>query len=195
MQIVVPPRVIAGAVLPRQGVTTATLVIGFALLTAAAAQVRIPLPFTPVPVTGQTFAVLLAGAALGRRAGAASQGLYVLLGLVFPFYAGGSSGWTYATGATAGFLVGFVAAAWVVGTLAERRKDRSVTTAIPAFLAGTVIIYACGVPWLAAVLDVSWGKAAELGLVPFVAGDLAKAALAGTVLPAAWRLVGRTKLS
>lgn len=195
MQIVVPSRVIAGAVLPRQRVTTATLVIGFALLTAAAAQVRIPLPFTPVPVTGQTSAVLLAGAALGRRAGAASQGLYVLLGLVLPFYAGGNSGWTYATGATAGFLVGFVIAAWVVGTLAERSKDRSVTTAIPAFLAGTVIIYVCGVPWLAAVLDVSWVKAAELGLVPFVAGDLAKAVLAGTVLPAAWRLVGRTKLS
>ena len=111
MQAVLPSRVIAGAVLPRHRAVTVVMVIGFALLTASAAQVRIPLPFTPVPITGQTFAVLLAGAALGSRAGAASQGLYVLLGLVFPVYAGGASGFDHAVGATGGFLLGFVLAA------------------------------------------------------------------------------------
>ena len=188
MQAVVPTRVIAGVVLPRQRTITLILVAGFALLTAAAAQIRIPLPLTPVPVTGQTFAVLLAGAALGRNAGAASQGLYLVLGLVFPFYAGGASGWTHATGATGGFLLGFIAAAWVVGALAERRQDRAVSTAVPAFLTGTAAIYLLGVPWLAHVLGVSWVRAVELGVAPFLFGDLLKIVLAGAVLPAAWKL-------
>ena len=132
--------------------------------------------------------MLLAGATLGSAAGAASQGLYLLMGLFFPFYAGGASGWEYATGATGGFLAGFVAAAWVVGRLAERRQDRTVGTAIPAFLTGTVVIYLFGVPWLANVLDVSWTRAVELGAAPFLIGDLAKVAFAGALLPAAWRL-------
>jgi biotin transport system substrate-specific component len=189
MQTTIPSRVIAGAVLPKSRATTLALIVSFALLTALAAQVRIPLPFTPVPITGQTFAVLMAGAVLGRGAGAASQGLYLLLGLVFPFYAGGASGWSYATGATGGFLVGFVAAAWVVGALAERHQDRTLATAIPAFLTGSVVIYLIGVPWLANVLGVSWTRAVELGLAPFVVGDLAKAVLAGAMLPAAWKLI------
>jgi biotin transport system substrate-specific component len=193
VQTVIPSRVIAGAVLPRQRATTLTLVVGFALLTALAAQVRIPLPFTPIPVTGQTFAVLLSGAVLGSRAGASSQALYLGLGLVFPFYAGGASGWTYATGATGGFLIGFVMAAWVVGRLAERQQDRSVSSAVPAFLTGSVVIYLFGVPWLANVLGVSWTRAVELGLAPFVIGDLAKVLLAGTALPAAWKLVAKAR--
>jgi biotin transport system substrate-specific component len=169
------------------------MVAGFALLTAAAAQVRLPLPFTPVPITGQTLVVLLSGAVLGSGAGAASQGLYVLLGLGLPFYAGGSSGWAHATGATGGFLVGFVAAAWLVGYLAEHAQDRSVATAIPAFLTGTIVIYLFGVPWLARILDVSWTRAVELGAAPFVVGDLAKAAMAGLLLPATWRLLKMTR--
>lgn len=192
MQTVLPSRVLAGAVFPRRRAVTAVLVVGFALLTAAAAQVRLPLPFTPVPITGQTFAVLLAGATLGSRAGAASQGLYLLLGFAFPFYAGGNSGWQYATGATGGFLIGFIAAAWVVGSLAERRQDRTMATAIPAFLTGSIVIYAIGVPWLAASLGVSWVEAVELGVVPFVLGDLAKAGLAGAALPVAWKMAGKT---
>ena len=190
MQTAIPSRVLAGVVLPRHRVTTAVLVTAFALLTAAAAQVRIPLPFTPVPITGQTFAVLLSGAVLGSRAGAASQGLYLLLGLLFPFYAGGNQGWEYATGATGGFLIGFIVAAWAVGALAERQQDRTLATAVPAFLTGSVIIYCLGVPWLARTLNVSWVEAVELGLAPFVLGDLAKAALAGALLPMAWRLAG-----
>jgi biotin transport system substrate-specific component len=193
MQTVVPPRVIAGAVLPRHRAVTLVLVGAFAVITALAAQIRIPLPFTPVPITGQTFAVLLSGAALGSVAGAASQALYLALGMFLPFYAGGASGWQHATGSTGGFLIGFIAAAWVVGKLAERNQDRTVSTAIPTFLTGTVIIYLFGVPWLAHSLGTSWVHAAELGLAPFVIGDLAKAALAGIALPAAWRIIGSAR--
>jgi biotin transport system substrate-specific component len=188
MQTVVPTRVLAGAVLPQRRLVTLVLVGGFALLTALAAQIRIPLPFTPVPITGQTFAVLLAGASLGSGAGAASQALYVALGLVFPVYAGGTSGWAHASGSTGGFLIGFVAAAWIVGKLAENRQDRAVSTAVPAFLTGTIVIYLFGLPWLAHTVGVSWVRAAELGLAPFVLGDLLKAVLAGLALPAVWRI-------
>ena len=193
MQTTLPSRVISGAVLPRSTSITAVSVVGFALLTAAAAQLTIPLPFTPVPITGQTFAILLAGAALGSTAGAASQLLYVGMGAAgLPFYANGASGWSVVTGATGGYLIGFIVAAYVVGLLAEKRQDRSVISAIPAFLTGSVIIYLIGVPWLANALNVSWPKAVELGLTPFVIGDLAKVVLAGLALPAAWRLSGKT---
>ncbi len=194
MQTTIPSRVITGVVLPRSTAMTAALVIGFALLTALAAQIVIPLPFTPVPITGQTFAVLLAGAALGAGAGAASQALYVFLGAAgLPFYADGASGWTVVRGATGGYLIGFIVAAWLVGRLAERRQDRSVATAIPAFLLGSVVIHLFGVPWLAASLDAGWTEAAALGSVPFIPGDLAKVALAGLALPAAWKLAGSAR--
>ncbi|HSR14891.1 MAG TPA: biotin transporter BioY [Gemmatimonadales bacterium] len=183
--------VITARVFPQRRAVTVALVAGFALLTAAAAQIEIPLWFTPVPITGQTFAVLLAGAALGWRAGAASQLLYVGLGAIgLPFSSGGDRGWEVVTGATGGYLVGFVVAAAFVGLLAERRQDRSVLTAFPAFLAGSAVIYLIGVPWLAAVADLDALTALEKGLAPFVVGDLVKAALAGVVLPVAWRLAG-----
>lgn len=171
---------------------TAALVVGGALLTAAAAQLTIRLPFTPVPITGQTFAVLLVGGALGMRRGSASLLLYVALGAAgLPFYAEGEGGWTAATGSTAGYLVGFVLAAALVGRLAERGQDRRMDTSVPAMLAGTALIYLCGVTWLAHSLGVDSTTAMEYGLTPFVIGDLLKLALAGAALPAAWRLVGR----
>jgi biotin transport system substrate-specific component len=176
--------------LPQVKWRSAALVTLFALVTAAAAQISFTLPWTPVPVTGQTFAVLLAGGALGARRGALSQGLYVALGAIgLPFYADGDGGWTAATGATAGYLVGFVLAAALVGWLAERRQDRHVLTSIEAMLAGTALIYGSGVVWLAHHLNVSAAEAVELGLTPFVIGDALKLALAGLLLPAAWRLV------
>ena len=191
MQTVVPARVIAGVVVPRRRVAALLLVGAFAVVTALAAQIRIPLPFTPVPLTGQTFAVLLSGAVLGANAGAASQGLYVAVGLIFPIYAGGAKGWEHATGATGGFLAGFVVAAWIVGKLAENRHDRSIWTALPLFAVGTVAIYIPGVLWLSHSIDVSLVRAIELGVAPFIVGDLLKAALAGIALPASWRWVGR----
>lgn len=191
-------RVITAVVLPRSATVNAVLVVSFALLTALAAQITIPLPFTPVPITGQTFAVLLAGAALGANLGAASQGLYWLLGATgLPFYADGGGGWQAATGATAGYLVGFIVAAYVVGLLAERRHDRSVVTAIPAFLTGSALIYLFGVGWLWYSVEafVTAEDAMAAGLTPFVVGDLLKIALAGVLLPTAWKLVGRARHS
>ncbi|MEE8497943.1 MAG: biotin transporter BioY [Acidimicrobiia bacterium] len=186
------PAVISARVLPQTRSVTAVLVVGFALFTALMAQIEFPLWFTPVPITGQTFAVLLAGAALGWRAGLASQALYVALGAVgLPFYSGGNGGWDVVTGATGGYLVGFIAAAVLIGYLAEREQDRSIATAIPAFLAGSAVIYLFGVTWLAHSLGVGATEAMELGMVPFIIGDLVKVALAGVALPAAWKLVGR----
>lgn len=167
------------------------LVVGGALLTAVAAQVSLHLPWTPVPVTGQTLAVLLLGASLGMRLGAASQMLYVVLGAIgLPFYADGQGGWTAATGSTAGYLVGFVVAAALVGHLAERRQDRSPMTAMPSILAGTAIIYVLGAGWLALRVGLSGSEAFELGVRPFLAGDAGKVVLIGLGLPAAWRVVG-----
>lgn len=173
-------------------------VIGFALLTAAAAQVSIPLGFTPVPLTGQTFAVLLAGGVLGANRGAASQLLYVALGAIgLPFYADGGSGITTdgALISSFGYLVGFIVAAWVVGLMAERQQDRNILSAVPAFLTGTVIIYAFGAAVLAWSLDVPFAadlnepSALKFGIAPFVIGDVLKAVAAGLLLPGAWKAI------
>jgi biotin transport system substrate-specific component len=194
MQTTYPTRTIAQVVIPRSTVNTIALMIGFALLTALAAQIRFPVPGSPVPITGQTFAVLLAGAALGSRAGAGSQAIYWVMGAIgLPFYTGGQGGWEIATGATGGYLIGFIVAAWVVGELAERGQDRTVASAIPAFLAGNAVIYLIGVPWLMASVESIDTMAAALaaGFTPFVIGDLIKVVLAGLLLPAAWKMVKR----
>ena len=180
----------------RSRVRDAVAVVGFALLTAVAAQISIPLGFTPVPLTGQTFAVLLAGGVLGSRRGGLSMLLYVALGAIgLPFYADGAGGWTAATGATAGYLVGFIVAAIVVGLMAEHGQDRKLSTSIPAFIAGTMIIYTIGAGWLAYDLGLPLTAAAgepsaiSLGVAPFLVGDVIKALLAGAMLPAAWRFL------
>jgi biotin transport system substrate-specific component len=191
MTAVVPVRTVVDlAPFPWQRFRTVALVVAFAGLTAVAAQISFHLPWTPVPVTGQTFAVLLSGAALGCRRGAASQLLYVALGAVgLPFYADGDGGWSAATGSTAGYLVGFVLAAAVVGALAERRQDRTMLTSLPAMLAGTAVIYTFGAAWLARSLGVSGAEAVELGVAPFLIGDTVKMAAAGVLFPALWRVV------
>jgi biotin transport system substrate-specific component len=196
MTISYPSGTIAGVVVPRSWIATLTLMVGFALLTALAAQIRFPVPGTPVPITGQTFAVLLAGAALGSMAGAGSMAIYWALGAMgLPFYTNASGGWEVATGATGGYLIGFIVAAWVVGALAERGQDRKVWTAIPAFLAGNALIYMFGIPWLMASVDsiTTMGEALAAGFTPFVIGDLLKIVAAGLLLPLAWKLVDRLK--
>ncbi len=185
------PAVLGSRVFPRSSVVGLTMIAGFALLTALLAQWQIHLPFTPVPVTGQTLGVLLAGAALGSRAGAASQGLYWMLGAIgLPFYAGGTGGWEHATGSTAGYLAGFLVAAWVVGRLAESRQDRRILTSIPAMLTGSAIIYGFGITWLMISLEVDLAQAIAWGFTPFVLGDLIKVVAAGALLPGIWRLLG-----
>jgi biotin transport system substrate-specific component len=188
------PRTLADAVLPRSLVTDIALVVGFAALTAAAAQLTFHLPFTPVPITGQTFAVLASGTVLGIKRGGLSQLLYVLVGaLGAPVYAAGAGGWAAATGATGGYLIGFVLAAALVGALADRRQDRSLLTSIPAMLAGSAVVYAIGVPWLAWKLGVSGTKAVELGMAPVLIGDAVKLLAAGALAPGAWRFVRRAR--
>lgn len=179
------------AALPRAGaLADAALVIGGVGLVALAAQVSIPLPFTPVPITGQTLAVVLVGASLGVIRGTASLALYVGAGIVgAPVYADGAHGWGAVTGATGGYLLGFVLAAALIGVLAERRWDRHFPSAVAAMLTGNVVIYLVGLPWLAISLGTSLERTLELGLYPFVAGDVLKLYLAGALLPAAWKVV------
>ena len=192
----VHPNVITAGIVPRRTAATAVLVVGFALLTALAAQVRIPIPGSPIAITGQTFGVLLAGAALGSRGGVTSMMIYLGLGAAgLPFFAGGAGGWPYATGASFGYLMGFVVAAGVVGRLAEQRRDRAVRSAIVMFLIGSAAVYTLGVTWLWATVDAirTLGGALRSGLYPFVAGDIVKAVAAGLLVPAAWRVVDRTR--
>ena len=179
------------AVLPHAGLLADVLLVVLgAGLVAAAAQVSIPLPFTPVPITGQTFAVVLVGASLGTIRGTSSLMLYVLAGIAgAPIYADGNHGWAVVTGATGGYLVGFVVAAALTGWLAECGWDRRFSSSVAAMLTGNVVIYLIGLPWLAAVLDTGLEKTLELGLYPFVPGDVLKLYLAGALLPAAWRVV------
>jgi biotin transport system substrate-specific component len=179
------------AALPRTGLLTdAALVTLGAGLIAASAQISIPLPFTPVPITGQTFAVLLVGASLGTVRGASSALLYVLAGIAgAPIYADGAHGWAQITGATGGYLVGFVVAAALTGRLAEQRWDRRFSSALGAILTGNVLIFTVGLVWLAVVLDTNLEKTLELGLYPFIPGEILKLYLAAALLPAAWRFV------
>jgi biotin transport system substrate-specific component len=147
------------------------------------------LSFTPVPITGQTLGVLLAGTALGWRRAAAAMALYAVAGIAgVPWFAGHASGYV---GASFGYIVGFFLAATLCGYLAGRRADRSVLRSVPAMLAGEVVIYAVGVTWLAVSLHLSLGTAISEGLTPFLAGDAIKAAIAAGLLPAAWALAGR----
>lgn len=176
-------------VLPAVRGRDAALVIGGAALVGLAAQLAVPLPFTPVPVTGQTFAVLLAGAALGWQRGFASMLLYLVAGVAgVPWFAAGSSG---ASAPTLGYILGFVVAATVVGRLAGAGADRTPLRTAGLMVLGNVVIYLVGVPWLAVALDVSLGQAVALGLTPFLLGDALKIVLAAGVLPASWRLLYR----
>jgi biotin transport system substrate-specific component len=183
------------ALFPRSGLLVDTvLVLAGAGLVALAAQIEIPLSFTPVPISGQTFAVLLVGASLGPLLGAASLLLYFCVGLIgAPVYSGGDSGWEIVKGATGGYLVGFIVAAFLTGWLARRRWDRRFNSAVAAMLSGSVVIYLFGLPWLAHVANLDLKGTLEAGLYPFVVGDLIKLYLAGMLLPGAWRLVTRLR--
>ena len=141
-----------------------------------------------MPVTGQTFAVLLAAAAIGPVRGALAQGLYLVLALVgLPVLAQHKSGASVVFGATGGYLVGFIVASIVVGVLARRGMSRRPLSVFVSYVAGSAVIYVFGVTWLALSLSLSVGSAISAGLTPFLLGDLLKALLAAGLLPLAWK--------
>jgi biotin transport system substrate-specific component len=176
------------------------LIVAGALFIALTANYSVPVPGSPVPVTGQTLSVLLVGGALGARRGVLATLLYLALGLFLPVYADHKSGIAVigtvhesriVLGATGGYLIGFVFASAVVGRLAELGWDRRLAGAVAAMFIGNVVIYAFGLPWLMAAANVSFSKAVEIGLGPFVVGDAVKLVLAAALFPAAWWIVGR----
>jgi biotin transport system substrate-specific component len=184
---------VLGDALPGTRARDAALVAAGAGLTILGAQISIHIPPSPVPVTGQTLAVVVAGAALGARRGAASQLLYVLMGLLLPVYADGASGPDVIWGATGGYLVGFVLAAGAIGWCAEHGTDRRVLTAVATFAAGQLLVFGIGVPWLKVATDMPWADAIHDGFTIFIVGGLIKAAVAGVATPGAWRLVRRAE--
>ncbi|MDF3291233.1 biotin transporter BioY [Streptomyces silvisoli] len=190
----VRPQQVLADLLPASTATRArlrdaALVLGGAALTGLAAQIAIPVPGSPVPVTGQTFAALLVGTALGARRGVLSLALYAVAGLAgVPWFAGGAHG---AGLVTFGYVLGMVLASAAVGALARRGADRGVWRTAGAMLVGEAVIYAVGVPYLAFAAHMSFGQALALGFTPYLIGDALKAALAMGLLPAAWKLVGR----
>src|SRR5919106_2455429 len=183
--VVARPRVLADLV-PGAMIRDIALVVGAAALTGLAAQVSIPLPFTPVPISLQTFTVLLSGAALGPIRGGLGMGLYLVAGVAgVPWFSEQRSGFDFPS---FGYIIGFVLAAMVVGWLARRGLDRSVSGTVAIMVLGNIVIYAIGVTWLASSLGVDIPRALELGAWPFLIGDALKIALAAGLLPAAWWL-------
>ncbi|MDG4858023.1 biotin transporter BioY, partial [Streptomyces sp. T-3] len=153
------------------------------------AQLVVPVPGSPVPVTGQTFAALLVGTALGAKRGFLSLAVYALVGAAgMPWFQGGTSGWG---GASFGYVLGMLLAATIVGELARRGGDRSVLRMAGTMVLGSAVIYAVGVPWLMASTGMNLSAAVAAGLTPFLIGDGLKAALAMGALPSAWKLIGR----
>ena len=170
-------------------VRNAILVMGLTGFTALAAQVSIPLPFTPVPLTLQTFAVLAGAAALGAERAVIAQVLYIALAVAgVPVLAGGASGHEVVVGATGGYLIGFVLASYVVGRISSNGASTKSSKTALAFLAGSVLIYTLGAPWLAFTTGNTITWAIVNGVVPFLVGDLIKAVAAGAVLPLAWKI-------
>ncbi|MFJ6566139.1 biotin transporter BioY [Streptomyces sp. NPDC091292] len=173
----------------RARVRDVALVVGGAALTGIAAQIAVPVPGSPVPVTGQTFAALLVGTALGAGRGFLSLALYALVGMAgMPWFAEGGSG---TAAPSFGYVLGMLLAATLVGAIARRGGDRSMLRTAGTMVAGSVVIYAVGLPYLAVATGMSVSQTIAAGLTPFLIGDALKAALAMGALPTAWRFVKR----
>ena len=197
MRAFAPTGTLADALWPRMGVLPKdllrdlVLIVGFAVLVALCGRARFFLPDNPVPITMQTFGVLMTGAALGSWRGTSSLLLFYFVGMAgLPVFQGGGNGWSYVTDSpTGGYLIGFVAAGCVTGFLAERGWSRG--NSLWALLAGSVVIYVPGILWLGAKGYVPWGSVLSIGLYPFILGDLLKMLMVGIVLPSAWTLANR----
>src|SRR2546423_1937568 len=179
---------------PLDWARSVALVVAFSLFVALAAQVVVPLPWTPVPLTMQTFAVLLTGALLGSRMGALAMIAYLVEGASgLPFFAGGTGGLAHLVGPAAGYLVAFPAAAYVTGAFAEHDWDRQFFTAVLAMLIGSLVIIFCGWSWFALSTRTNAVTALSVTVVPFIPGDIIKILLAAAVLPSAWKLLKKSQ--
>ena len=180
------PRVLADTI-PTAWVRNIVLVVGAAAFVAVCAQIAIPLPFTPVPLTLQTFAVVLSAGVLGSWRGAAAMLLYAVVGsLGAPIFFQGSSGFG---GVTFGYVIGFIIGAFIVGKIAEHGATRTFWRAVGLMVLGNAIIYVFGTTWLAVSLQWDPATAIVKGVLPFLAGDAIKILIAAGVLPLAWRVV------
>jgi len=191
MSASVRPLTLADVAIPRPALAHhVALIVGATALTAAAAQLEIRLPWTPVPITGQTFAVLLSGTVLGARRAFLGQCLYLLEGaLGLPFFAGGAAGVAKLLGPTGGYLIAFPFAAAMTGAFAEHALDRTPVRMFLIMIAGSIVIFGLGLGQLSRF--VPGNSLLASGLLPFVPGDLIKAALAAAVFPATWKFVNR----
>jgi biotin transport system substrate-specific component len=182
---------IGAALAPVDWTKQVSLVVAFSLLTALAAQISIPIG--PVPITGQTFAVLLTGALLGSRAGAAAMMIYLFEGAIgLPFFSNGGSGLAHLLGPTGGYLVSFPAAAYVSGAFAENGWDKKFLSAAAAMFVGSLIIMFIGWAWLSQFMTPL--AAFRAGVTPFIIGDIVKIVLAAAALPSGWALLRWAKM-
>jgi biotin transport system substrate-specific component len=181
------------AVFPRATTYSKALLVTLGtLLIAGLAQIALPVPGSPVPVTGQTLGVLLIGASYGSQLGAFTLVTYLVLGFVgAPFFAKGEHGLAHLTGPTGGYLIGMLVASLLVGALAGRKWDQKLRSALPTMLLGDTIIFSIGLYWLHAYTHQSWSWTLSAGFTPFLLGEALKIAIAGTSLPLVWRFVQR----
>jgi biotin transport system substrate-specific component len=181
------------SLIPRStALSHAVLVVSGVLGLAALAQIAIPVPGSPVPVTGQTLGVLILGTAYGSTLGFTTFAVYILAGIAgAPVFADGEHGLDRIVGATGGYLVGMLVATFVLGQLARFRLDQKFLTALPSMLVGTIITFSFGLIWLHQYTGQTWSWTFEKGLTPFIVGEVLKIAIAGTSLPALWRFVNR----
>ena len=188
-----PATSLRSSLMPRTtALANAVLVVSGVFALAILAQIAIPVPGSPVPVTGQTLGVLLIGTAYGSTLGVTTFALYLLAGIAgAPVFANNGFGIDRVIGATGGYLIGMLVATYVVGQLARLRLDQKFLTALPSMLIGTVITFGFGLVWLRQYTGKDWAWTINAGLTPFIVGEVLKIAIAGTSLPIIWRLVNR----
>ena len=186
-----PASSLRASVFPHSTVLThATLIAGGTIFLSALAQVAIPVPGSPVPVTGQTLGVLLIGTTYGAGLGVTTFAIYLLAGIAgAPVFAGGSFGFEKITGATGGYLIGMLVATYLLGLLANRRMDQRFLTALPSMLCGSVIIFSFGLVWLHHFTGENWAWTINAGFTPFIVGEVLKITLAASALPIVWRFI------